>query len=150
MISPAISRTQQHPLSCHPTITDKDLDLSSLLRSCFRTEIYSSPPPMSPLRISGIPSSIAMKSLQPGAQHSSCCLRQHAKETSLEIGGSTIRRCFTKATSPHKPSNYTTTLGTTHNLHTVQGAGLSSNWSSSFPYMDHPGLSDTMPGTAQK
>lgn len=90
---PAISRTQQQSLPCQPTITDKGLDLSSLLSSCFRTEIYSSLPPMSPLLISGIPPSIAMKPVQPGAQQ---LLPQtaDAKESSLGIGGSSVRSCL--------------------------------------------------------
>lgn len=129
-------------------ITDKGLDLSSLLFSCFRTEIYSSLPPMSPLSISGIPPSIATKPLQPGAQQ---LLPQtvDAKESSLGTGGSTIRSCSRKAAPSHKPSNCSSTLGAIHNLHTMQGTGLNSECSWSFLYTDHPELSDTTPGTAQ-
>lgn len=134
-------------------ITDKGPDLSSLLPSCFRTEIYSSWPPISPLPISGIPPSIAMKPLQPGTLQLLPRLVD-AKESSPGTGGSTIRSCSGKATPPHKPSNCSTVLAAATSLmlceeHDSAALTLQPTDSNNFcARIDHPGLSETMKGVA--
>lgn len=65
-----MSRTRQHPLpslSAILGITDKGPDLSSLLPSCFRTEIYSSQPPISRTTGSGDSSQPCHRALAAGA-----------------------------------------------------------------------------------
>lgn len=116
---PAMSRTRQHPLpslSAILGITDKGPDLSSLLPSCFRTEIYSSQPSISPTTDFRDSSQACHKTIAAGALQL-LPWPVGATESSPGTGGSTIRSRSGKAAPPHKPRNCS--AAPAHITHTV-------------------------------